>query len=111
MTGHEGESVTVPSLIFDSLQNDDLWDVDDTGYNFKHTLDVSANQVFLVAGRTYLVVFTLTPVSGQAIKSTNLSQMVPMLRHLQLLQRITFVTLLGTEHYCMVVQQAVRFGE
>jgi hypothetical protein len=67
VTGHTGVSVDVASLIYDSLQNDDLWDVDEVGYNFKHVLDVCANQVFTTAGRSYRVVFELTPASGQVI--------------------------------------------
>jgi hypothetical protein len=67
ITGHTSVAVGVASLIFDSLQTDDLWDVDATGYNFKHVLDVSGNQAFATAGRTYRVVFELTPTSGQVI--------------------------------------------
>jgi len=65
--GHEGESLVIASTIFDTLQTDDLWDVDTTGYNFKHVLDVSSDQAFALAGRKYRVVFTLTPVAGQDI--------------------------------------------
>ena len=67
VAGHTNVAVDVASLIYDSLQNDDLWDVDQTGYNFKHVLDVSADQAFTTAGRTYRVVFELTPTSGQVI--------------------------------------------
>ena len=67
ITGHAGVAVSVSSLVYDSLQNDDLWDTDDTGYNFKHILDVTGNQVFTTAGRIYRVVFSLTPNSGQVI--------------------------------------------
>jgi len=67
VTGHTDVSVDVASLIYDGLQNDDLWDVDDTGYNFKHVLDVSSHQVFTIAGRIYRIVFELTPTSGQVI--------------------------------------------
>ena len=67
VAGHDGVSIDVASLIFDTLQTDSVWDLDETGYNFKHVLDVSANQAFTIAGRTYRVVFELTPVSGQTI--------------------------------------------
>lgn len=67
ITGHTNVGVDVASLIFDGLQIDDLWDVDGAGYNFKHVLDVSGNQAFATAGRTYRVVFELTPTSGQVI--------------------------------------------
>jgi hypothetical protein len=67
VAGHTDVTVDVASLIYNSLQKDELWDVDDVGYNFKHVLDVSANQVFTAAGRSYRVVFELTPGSGQVI--------------------------------------------
>jgi hypothetical protein len=67
ITGHVDVSVEVASLIYDSLQKDDLWDVDEVGYNFKHVLDVSSHQAFPVAGRIYRVVFALSPNSGQGI--------------------------------------------
>ncbi|MFH1265450.1 MAG: hypothetical protein ABIK89_06950 [Planctomycetota bacterium] len=67
ITGHTDVAAPVASLVYDTLQNDDLWDVDDTGYNFKHVLDVTANQAFATAGRIYRVVFELTPTSGQVI--------------------------------------------
>ena len=67
VTGHADVSVDVASLIYDSLQNDDLWDADEVGYNFKHVLDVSSHQVFTIAGRIYRVVFELAPTSGQVI--------------------------------------------
>lgn len=67
VTGHTDVAVDVASLIYNTLQNDDLWDVDDTGYNFKHVLDVSTDQAFATAGRSYRIVFQLSPTSGQAI--------------------------------------------
>jgi hypothetical protein len=67
VAGHTGVAVDVASLIYNSLQNDELWDVDEIGYNFRHTLDVSANQVFTMAGRIYRIVFELTPTSGQIV--------------------------------------------
>jgi len=67
VAGHADVAVEIASLIYDTLQNDELWDVDDTGYNFKHVLDVTTSQAFTVAGRTYRVVFELTPTGGQVI--------------------------------------------
>ena len=67
VTGHADVAVDVASLIYDVLQNDELWDVDDTGYNFKHVLDVSSHPLFTIAGRIYRVVFELAPESGQVI--------------------------------------------
>ena len=67
VTGHVAGELTIASVIFDTLQTDDLWSVDSTGYNFKHVLDVSSNQAFATAGRRFLVEYTLTPASGQKI--------------------------------------------
>jgi hypothetical protein len=65
--GHDGVSIDVSSLIFDTLQTDGAWDVDQTGYNFKHVLDISTNGAFTEAGRTYRIVFELSPAAGQII--------------------------------------------
>jgi hypothetical protein len=67
VTGHSGVGLPVASLIYDALQHDDLWDVDEVGYNFKHVLDVSSHQAFAAAGRTYRVVYELIPAAGQVI--------------------------------------------
>ena len=67
VAGHTGVAVDVASSIYNNLVNDELWDVDDTGYNFRHTLDVSTHQVFTTAGRIYRIVFELTPTSGQIV--------------------------------------------
>ena len=66
VTGHTDVALVVADLIFDSLQTDARWTVDQTGYNFRHELDVSANEAFAAAGR-YLVEFELTPSVGQVI--------------------------------------------
>ena len=65
--GHTDVSLTVADVVFDSLQTDALWTVDELGYNFRHTLDVSAKQAFATAGRRFLVQYELVPNSGQAI--------------------------------------------
>jgi hypothetical protein len=67
ITGHSDVALIVADVIFDTLQNDALWSVDAIGYNFRHVLDVSANQAFTIAGRRFLVEFELTPSSGQVI--------------------------------------------
>ncbi len=67
VAGHADVAIGVADLIYDTLQTDALWDVDSTGYNFKHTLDVSVDPAFAVAGRQYRIVFQLTPTAGQVI--------------------------------------------
>ena len=67
VANHAAAALAVASIIFDTLQTDDRWTKDSTGYNFRHVIDVSSNQAFTVAGRRYLVEYTLTPASGQKI--------------------------------------------
>ena len=65
--GHTDMSLTVANIIFDTLQTDATWTVDEYGYNFRHLLDVSVDQAFAVAGRRYLIEYQLTPVAGQMV--------------------------------------------
>jgi hypothetical protein len=67
IAGHTARGVAVGGLITDSLRTDFPWDVDQTGYNFRHVLDVSEDPAFPAAGRHYLVEFSLRPVEGQII--------------------------------------------
>lgn len=54
-------TLTVSSVIFDTLQTDAAWDVDSTGYNFKYTFPAS---YFPDGGHRYRWVITFDPVSG-----------------------------------------------
>lgn len=56
-------SLTIASVIFDTLQTDDRWTKDSTGYNFRY--DAAAS--FLPSGgdKTYIIRLTCTPASGQ----------------------------------------------
>lgn len=67
VTNHSAVALTIADVIFDTLQTDSIWTKDDTGYNFKHVIDVSSDVAFAIAGRRYLVEYTLTPNSGQVI--------------------------------------------
>jgi hypothetical protein len=66
VTGHTAVDVPVAEIIYDTLQTGDPWAADSIGYNFRHTLAIADSQAFAVAG-TYLVEFTLTPVTGQPV--------------------------------------------
>ena len=72
-TGHVAATLTIASVIFDTLQRDELWKndegqyLDELGYNFKHQPDVSTNAAFAVAGTRYKINYRLTPSSGQVI--------------------------------------------
>ena len=65
--GHDAASLAVGTTVFDALQNDSLWTVDSTGYNFRHEVDVSTNEAFPQAGVSYQVRYELTPMTGQKV--------------------------------------------
>lgn len=69
VSGHEDVALTIGSVVFDTLQTGDPWNysAEPTGYNFKHTIDVSTNLAFTIAGRYYLIKFKFTPVAGQVV--------------------------------------------
>jgi hypothetical protein len=67
ITGHSAVPVAPSALIHDTLQLDALWgDLDVTGYNFRHEIDISEHQAFAARGCQYRVRWTLT-TSGQTI--------------------------------------------
>ncbi len=67
VVGHDAVSLTVDDVIYDTLQNDSFWTIDTTGYNFRHGIDVAANDAFSKAGKVYQIRYELTPVLGQKI--------------------------------------------
>lgn len=67
VAGHLDQALVPSAVLFDTLQNGDIWDQDETGYNFRHEIDVTTDPAFPVAGKTYLVRYRLTPVSGQPV--------------------------------------------
>jgi hypothetical protein len=68
VAGHENVALTIADVLYDTLQHDIIWTVDDVGYNFRHVLDVSTHPAFSIAGRRYLVEYRLTPTAGQIIQ-------------------------------------------
>lgn len=56
------ETLTISSVIFDTLQTDSRWTVDTTGYNFLHAMSATA---FPTGGHNYRVEYKFTPASGQ----------------------------------------------
>lgn len=56
-------TITVSAVVFDTLQTDDRWDVDATGFNFAHALPATA---FPTAAHVYRVEYKFTPTSGAA---------------------------------------------
>lgn len=67
VTGHADVPLAVADVVFPTLQKDALWTKDAEGYNFRHVLDVTTHPAFTIAGRTYRVLYELTPASGQVI--------------------------------------------
>ncbi|MDD4268763.1 MAG: hypothetical protein PHN77_11075 [Thermoguttaceae bacterium] len=67
ISGHAAVAVPIAALISPTLKTDALWEVDTTGYNFRHELDVSADPAFPEAVRHYRIVFELHPYQGQVI--------------------------------------------
>ena len=65
--GHAGMALQASDVLYDVLQTGPLWTRDTVGYNFKHVLDVSSHQAFPTAGRSYRIVYELSPTAGQAI--------------------------------------------
>ncbi len=60
-------SITVSSVVYDTLQRDDLWKIDgvpidDLGYNFRHAMSASA---FPSGNTTYTVQYKFDPASGE----------------------------------------------
>jgi hypothetical protein len=66
ITGHTNVSLVVADVIFDTIQDDAIWTVDTTGYNFRMVLDVRTTPAFTAIG-SYRITITLTPVAGQVI--------------------------------------------
>ncbi len=56
-------SVLVSSTIFDTLQTDGYWDVDATGYNFRHSFVVGGSLPEFQGGNTYVAEYTI-PLSS-----------------------------------------------
>lgn len=65
--GHDGVAVTPEEVLYATPQTGPPWDIDATGYNFRHEIDIGSNPAFPAAGRFYTVRYELIPVSGQPI--------------------------------------------
>jgi len=55
-------TLTVSDVVYDTLQTDDRWDADTTGYNFKWAAPAS---LFATGDRVYKVEVAFTPASGE----------------------------------------------
>ena len=55
-------TLTVASVVFDTLQADSRWTADSTGYNFR---DAPAASIFSTGGHRYRVEYLFDPTSGE----------------------------------------------
>ncbi len=67
VVGHEAVTLDIADVIFDTLQNDAAWTLDEVGYNFRHEVDVTTNEAFPQVGRVYQIRYEMLPLSGQKI--------------------------------------------
>lgn len=67
--GHDVKALDVEDVIFDTLQTGAPWDSDQdaSGYNFRHTIDISEADAFPDWGRRYMVVYRVELVTGPPI--------------------------------------------
>ena len=63
--GHEAVALDARDVVFDALQNGDVWTVDEVGYNFRHEIEFSLSDLFPKADAQYQVCYELTPPIGQ----------------------------------------------
>jgi len=61
-TVHASGTLTVSSVVFDTLQTDGRWSADATGYNFRHDI---TQATFTTPGR-YLIEYTVTMTGGNS---------------------------------------------
>jgi hypothetical protein len=64
VTGYDAVHVAVANVVFASLQIDELWTVDDLGYNFRHEINVDGPQRFPKTGFQYQVRYRVTDING-----------------------------------------------
>lgn len=55
-------TITVASVVFDTLQTGAAWSIDSTGYNFKHDIAATA---FPSGNHFYVVEYKFTPAAGE----------------------------------------------
>jgi hypothetical protein len=67
VAGHDDLALDKAVVVFNSLQTGPIWDVDATGYNFKHILDDAAGSAFPIAGLAYQARYEITPTAGPLI--------------------------------------------
>jgi hypothetical protein len=61
--GSNDSELLPAAVIFDTLQTDNSWNVDESGYNFEHTIDAD---LFATANNWYLARYVVTFINGDA---------------------------------------------
>ena len=61
--GHNASPLAAADVIFDTLQSDSQA----SNYNFRHVIPIALHPAFTIAGRNYLVEYTITPNAGEKI--------------------------------------------
>ncbi|MDO4570320.1 MAG: hypothetical protein Q4D38_08055 [Planctomycetia bacterium] len=59
--GHYEKPLDLDSVLFNVLQKDASWNIDTSGYNFRHVLGCRENDIFALSERLYQVEYTLQP--------------------------------------------------
>ena len=69
VVGHSDVALDKTAVVFDELLTSKPWDpvADATGYNFRHTIDVSEADAFASWGQKYLVVYRVMLQGGAPI--------------------------------------------
>lgn len=64
-TNLDGSTLTIASVVFDTLQTDGRWTEDETGYNFRTTV---AGSIFTTANHRYRIECEAVGASGEKFK-------------------------------------------
>ncbi len=61
--GHQNVQLDLNAVFFNALQNDNSWNLDTDGYNFRHIPDISEYPLFSLSRRLYKLDYTFTPTA------------------------------------------------
>jgi len=65
IVNQQDNSLTVASVVYDTMQTDKGWSVDVTGFNLRFVVDISSYAAFATVNTNYIVKAIVTPTSGQ----------------------------------------------
>ena len=67
VVGHEQITLQVSSVMFNTLQTNNIWSIDTAGYNFRHAPDTDNSESFPIPHRNYLIIYQIVPFEGASI--------------------------------------------